>query len=129
MPYESELAIAKEAVRKACQLCSAAQAGLVTQDKLDKADKSPVTVADYGAQAVVFNLLKQNFPDIPAVGEEDSGDLQKEENAELLARIVEYAQKTDDSLDQAGVLAAIDHGGHSGGPSGRFWTLDPIDGT
>ncbi len=32
-------------------------------------------------------------------------------------------------LDEAGVLAAIDRGTDAGGPTGRHWTLDPIDGT
>lgn len=129
MPFEQELAIAKEAVRKASQLCSAAQAGLVDAEKHDKADKSPVTVADYGAQALVLSTIAQAFPEDPAVGEEDSSDLRKEENAELFSRVVEYVQKVDASLDKEAVLDAIDRGNHEGGSSGRFWTLDPIDGT
>ncbi len=129
MPFEQELAIAKEAVRKASLLCSAAQRGLVDAEKHDKADKSPVTVADYGAQALVLSTLAHAFPADPAVGEEDSSDLRKDENAELFARVVEYAQKVDSSLDADSVLAAIDRGNHAGGPEGRFWTLDPIDGT
>lgn len=129
MPFEKELAVAQEAVRKASQLCSAAQRGLVDAEKHDKADKSPVTVADYGAQALVLSTLAAAFPDDPAVGEEDSSDLRKAENAELFSRVVEYAQKVDASLDADSVLAAIDRGSHSGGSSGRFWTLDPIDGT
>ncbi|MDQ8198485.1 3'(2'),5'-bisphosphate nucleotidase [Pelagicoccus enzymogenes] len=129
MPFEKELAVAQEAVSKASQLCSAAQRGLVDAEKHDKADKSPVTVADYGAQALVLSTLAAAFPGDPAVGEEDSSDLRKAENAELFSRVVEYAQKVDASLDADSVLAAIDRGSHSGGSSGRFWTLDPIDGT
>ncbi len=129
MPFQQELAIAKEAVRKASLLCSAAQRGLVDAEKHDKADKSPVTVADYGAQALVLSTLAESFPADPAVGEEDSSDLRKEENADLFARVVEYAQKIDASLDADSVLAAIDRGNHDGGSEGRFWTLDPIDGT
>lgn len=129
MPFEKELAIAKEAVRKASLLCSAAQRGLVDTEKHDKADKSPVTVADYGAQALVLSTLAAAFPEDPAVGEEDSSDLRKEENAELFSRVVEYAQKVDCGLDADSVLAAIDRGNHDGGSEGRFWTLDPIDGT
>ncbi|MDQ8179044.1 3'(2'),5'-bisphosphate nucleotidase [Pelagicoccus sp. SDUM812005] len=129
MPFQQELNVAKEAVLKASLLCSAAQRGLVDAEKHDKADKSPVTVADYGAQALVLSTLAQAFPKDPAVGEEDSSDLRKPENAELFARVVEYAQKIDGSLDADSVLAAIDRGNHAGGADGRFWTLDPIDGT
>lgn len=32
-------------------------------------------------------------------------------------------------LSQEDVLAAIDSGRSNGGPSGRHWVLDPIDGT
>lgn len=129
MPFENELAIAKEAVRKASLLCAAAQAGLVDAEKHDKADKSPVTVADYGAQALVLSTLATAFPADPAVGEEDSSDLRKTENADLFSRVVAYAQKIEPALDAEAVLAAIDRGNHYGGAQGRFWTLDPIDGT
>lgn len=129
MPYESELSIAKTAVQKASFLCSAAQRGLVDSEKHDKADKSPVTVADYGAQALVLSTLASAFPDDPAVGEEDSSDLRKPENAALFSKVVEYAQKVDSTLDADAVLSAIDRGNHAGGAKGRFWTLDPIDGT
>lgn len=129
MPLESELAVAKEAVRKASLLCVAAQKGLVPQEKHDKADNSPVTVADYGAQALVLTTLAAAFPDDPAVGEEDSGDLRQASNADLLARVSEYVRRIEPDLDTAAILDAIDRGGHAGGASGRFWTLDPIDGT
>lgn len=129
MHFAQELAIAKEAVRKASLLCSAAQSGLVDGEKHDKADKSPVTVADYGAQALVLSTLAHAFPADPAVGEEDSSDLRKPENTELFSKVVQYAQKIDPALDAESVLIAIDRGNHTGGASGRFWTLDPIDGT
>ncbi len=129
MSYETELAVAKEAVRKASLLCSAAQSGLIDAEKHDKADKSPVTVADYGAQALVLDTLAKAFPNDPAVGEEDSGDLRQPENAELFASVVSYVQRIEPGLEADSILAAIDRGSHEGGKQGRFWTLDPIDGT
>ncbi len=129
MDLQKELIVAKNAVQKACQLCSEAQRGLVDSEKHDKADKSPVTVADYGAQAVILNELALAFPDDLAVGEEDSGDLLLPENEALLNSVVSYASKIEPSLDRASTLAAIDRGSHTGGATGRFWTLDPIDGT
>ena len=129
MPYDTELEVAKNAVRKACQLCSEAQRNLALDDKRDKDDKSPVTVADYGAQAVVFHELEKAFPNDPAVGEEDAADLRLPENEALLSRVVEYAQKVEPSLDTSSTMSAIDRGGYAGGKTGRFWTLDPIDGT
>jgi 3'(2'), 5'-bisphosphate nucleotidase / inositol polyphosphate 1-phosphatase len=33
------------------------------------------------------------------------------------------------SFSKEGILSAIDDGKSEGGPSGRHWVLDPIDGT
>jgi 3'(2'), 5'-bisphosphate nucleotidase / inositol polyphosphate 1-phosphatase len=33
------------------------------------------------------------------------------------------------SFSKEGILSAIDDGKSEGGPSGRYWVLDPIDGT
>ncbi|MCH6255299.1 3'(2'),5'-bisphosphate nucleotidase [Puniceicoccaceae bacterium K14] len=129
MNLESELSIARSAVEKACQLCAAAQKGLVPQEKHDKADKSPVTVADYGAQAVIFDAIFKQFPNDKAVGEEDSGDLNKPENKALLQKIVEYVVSVTPDLDESKILSIIDRGNYEGGTAERFWTLDPIDGT
>ena len=68
--YSQELKAAKEAVAKAASLCSEAQADLQSIGALDKADKSPVTIADFGAQALVLNSLAKAFPNDPATGEE-----------------------------------------------------------
>ncbi|KAJ2284679.1 3'(2'),5'-bisphosphate nucleotidase, partial [Coemansia sp. RSA 2706] len=49
---EKERAVAIEAVERASQVCKAVFKRLVTDETLTKKDKSPVTVADYSAQAV-----------------------------------------------------------------------------
>ena len=51
MSYEVERGIAIEAVLQACRLCRAVQAELIPREAA-KDDRSPVTVADFGAQAV-----------------------------------------------------------------------------
>ncbi len=129
MTLERELTIAKQAVERACKLCATAQPNLASSETHSKEDKSPVTVADYGAQALVLKSLWDAFPDDPAVGEEDTDDLGNPENELLLSRIVDQFQKIDPSMDKAEILSSISRGGAQGGPSGRFWTLDPIDGT
>ena len=43
--------------------------GLVAGASLQKGDKSPVTVADFAAQAIVSHLLAEVVPSIPMVGE------------------------------------------------------------
>jgi 3'(2'), 5'-bisphosphate nucleotidase len=129
MTYADPRRVAIEAVLKACRLCRRVQETLVSEETLAKKDQSPVTVADYGAQAVVGHELFRAFPDIPLVGEEDAAALRKSENAELRGRVVEGVRSITPGLDEATILDAIDRGTHEGGPRGRHWTLDPIDGT
>lgn len=129
MSYERERAAAIEAVEVAGRLCQVVQAALVDQASMAKKDKSPVTVADFGAQAVVSHTLKSAFPGVPLVGEEDADELREPGNAELRSRVVEHVQRAVPSLREAEILELIDRGTHAGGGSGRHWTLDPIDGT
>lgn len=121
-----ELAVACAAVREATVLCETVRREMVTP-ALTKEDRSPVTVADFGAQALVCRALLREFPDDPVVGEEDAAALRtdgevaaRDAMARFVARSVPGA-----SVDEA--LAWIDHG--NGAVSPRYWTLDPIDGT
>ncbi len=129
MNYEAELKVAIESVIKACRLCMKVQSSLVTEDTKMKKDKTFVTVADYGAQAVVCRELKNAFPDIPIVAEEDASELRNGEGKAMTAAILEYASDVFPGFDEESLLTAIDSGDYAGGPEGRFWTLDPIDGT
>jgi len=129
MSYELERMTAVHAVLKACNLCQSVQQALVSEDTAAKQDRSPVTVADFGAQAVVIHLLKASFPNDPIVAEEDASELAKAENAGLKRRVLEHVGAILPGLEEARVMDAIGAGGHAGGKSNRFWTLDPIDGT
>jgi len=129
MIYELERRAALEAVIKACKLASAVQAAHLAGGVLDKEDKSPVTVADFGAQAVVSKHLAAVFPHDPLVGEEDSALLRQTENARLKDAVLKHVRMITPQLKEKETFAAIDRGNAEGGPQGRFWTLDPIDGT
>jgi 3'(2'), 5'-bisphosphate nucleotidase len=94
-----------------------------------KKDKSPVTVADFGAQAIISHDLALVFPADPLVGEEHAGDLAGDAEAALKAGVIRGVQAIASELNEAAILAAISRGNHAGGAKGRFWTLDPIDGT
>ncbi|KAJ2762620.1 3'(2'),5'-bisphosphate nucleotidase [Coemansia sp. BCRC 34490] len=127
---EKERAVAIEAVERASRVCQAVFKRLVNEETLTKKDKSPVTVADFGAQAIINQILEQNFPNDPIVGEEDSKDLQGDEGKVLCEKVVglvNTAVEQPMSVDE--VLRAIDRGQYEGSGSGRYWTLDPIDGT
>lgn len=129
MVLSNERSVAVQAVLEACRVCQSVQDNLVSESTLAKKDKSPVTVADFGAQALVSRALVEAFPADPLVGEEDAAALRTPENAELCAKVVAAVRDVAPSMDEAQVLAAIDRGTHAGGAKGRIWTLDPIDGT
>ncbi|MBN1334343.1 MAG: 3'(2'),5'-bisphosphate nucleotidase [Deltaproteobacteria bacterium] len=125
----TERQIALEAVQAACRACRLVE-GDLTGASLDKDDRSPVTVADFASQAVVSIALGRAFPDLHIVGEEDASALRDPAHAALADRVVATVRRVDPaSGDADAVLAAIDRGRDTGGPKGRFWVLDPIDGT
>ncbi len=127
--FEAEWQAAVAAVRDACRLARQVRAELVTDDTLTKRDRSPVTIADLGIQAIVSEHLGAIFPDDPMMGEEEAGLLHDPVNAELKRRAVAQAARIVPGMTEARMLAALERGHHGGGDAGRFWTLDPIDGT
>jgi 3'(2'), 5'-bisphosphate nucleotidase len=129
--FEREQTQAIEAVRTAARLCQAVRANLAP-DVLDKKDKSPVTVADFGSQAVVCQAIRHAFPLDPIMAEEDAAELRLPANAAILTQVVEQVRGV--GLDLADALSAEDvchwiDRGVTHEYSDRFWTIDPIDGT
>ena len=94
---------------------------------LTKDDKSPVTVADFLAQAIIGRILSQAFPDIPLVAEETSTALQDPSGAQILTQVTNYVNKLIPDATPESVCDWIDSGVAE--PVERFWVLDPIDGT
>jgi 3'(2'), 5'-bisphosphate nucleotidase len=94
-------------------------------DSLEKDDRSPVTVADFGSQALVCQCLTEAFPDDVIVAEEDSTDLRA--HSDKLAQVTQYVQRFHPDVTSETVCAWIDAG--NGAVTDRYWTLDPIDGT
>ncbi|MBN1492374.1 MAG: 3'(2'),5'-bisphosphate nucleotidase [Phycisphaerae bacterium] len=127
--YPNERQTAVQAVLEACRLCRAVQARLVSEDTLKKKDESPVTVADFGAQAIVSAELAAAFGDEPLVGEEDAAALRNPANATLAEQVFAHVRALRPADTAEAILAAIDRGRHPGGAGSRYWTLDPIDGT
>uniref|UniRef100_A0A804RDE3 3'(2'),5'-bisphosphate nucleotidase n=1 Tax=Zea mays TaxID=4577 RepID=A0A804RDE3_MAIZE len=137
-PYAAELAAAKKAVALAARLCQRVQRSILHSDIQSKADKTPVTVADYGSQVLVCLVLKKELPShsFSIIAEEDSKDLREDGAQEIIEHITTLINETivndgsyNMSLSKEDVLSAIDGGKSEGGPSGRHWILDPIDGT
>ncbi|NNJ27328.1 3'(2'),5'-bisphosphate nucleotidase [Alienimonas chondri] len=145
MSESAALAAAVQAGRWAAAACQVVRSASGLEDgpaALDKADKSPVTVADFAAQALVCRALAEAFPDDPVVGEEDAAALRttadwQGEKAGFVEQVTHavnaaLAQFKLPTATTAEILDWIDRGGADGAVGengGRFWTVDPIDGT
>lgn len=127
VPYGPELRAALDAVRQAAKVCQAVQSAITTE-ALAKKDNSPVTVADYGSQAIVCRALKAAFPNDPVIGEEGAAELRTADGAAFLDQVVREVRAAGVNGTPEEICDWIDHGGSSE-YSPRFWTLDPIDGT
>jgi len=126
---DSEREAALAAVRAAGALCARAQGRLAAGETLTKGDDSPVTVADFAAQAVVVAELVARLGPIELVGEEDAADLARDDQATLRDGVVGLvAAQLGRAVEAGQVLDWIAAGG-ADGTSDRYWTLDPIDGT
>ena len=76
---------------------------------MEKADRSPVTVADFGAQALICQTIGEAFPKDAIVAEEDSQELRK--NPQLMPRVTGYVNSfTEESLSTQAVCDWIDRG-------------------
>lgn len=127
-PYSDERQIAIQAVQEAARLCQAVRDGL-RPEALTKEDRSPVTIADFGSQALICRQLREAFPGDPIMAEEDSASLREPSNRPLLEATTRHVGEVlgiDASAEQ--VCSWIDEG-NLAEQRERFWTLDPIDGT
>lgn len=126
MAYEQELQVAIAAVSDAAVLCERVrqQRG---GEAMQKQDQSPVTIADFGAQAIICRALALAFPQDAIVAEESATLLKQPEMRDQLEQVTTYVQQVVPDATPETVLTWIDHG--KGTIPSRYWTLDPIDGT
>jgi len=113
-------------VTEATQLVRRVQKEMVVRT-LAKGDKSPVTVADFAAQALIGKRLEETFPEMGFVGEESSEALQSDEGHKTLEQITGILQSYIPGATEKEICQWIDRG--AGEPTDNFWTLDPVDGT
>lgn len=137
-PLLHERRIAELAVLRAAKLTKKV---LSSVSEVSKQDSTPVTVADFAAQALIISALRNAFPEDSFVGEEDAAVLRQDEALrERVYQLVSSAQAEGCEDDGGSLLASpasmaemldvIDLGGRGqGGRSGRFWVMDPVDGT
>ena len=127
MPYQDELKAGITAVKKAIRLCRNAESRLEKVSAIEKKDRTPVTLADLGSQAVITTVLQSAFPVDPIVAEETADSLRKNPDfGQQVLKLIQCEERID-TLSK--VIAVIDSAVHETDFTGRFWTLDPIDGT
>ena len=129
-PRRDDVLVALSAVRKACQVTNQLQPrDPEAISTVTKTDHSPVTVADYAAQALVLDHLHVAFPKDSFIAEESSIALEKDANlAEqvLAASSMSNVEHLKKSIDLGKDYL---HWEQQGGRPSRVWCLDPIDGT
>lgn len=126
--YSALTTAAHHAVYLAALVTREVQSSLDDLRAITKDDKSPVTVADFAAQAIVAKVLTDHLGDIRLVAEESSTFLRDPDHATHLQATLAAVQAVWPEATEDSLLAAIDRGSADTHHAG-FWTLDPVDGT
>lgn len=119
----------RAAVRQAAELCRLVQENyLVAETKTAGDHSEPVTIADYGSQAIICRVLQRHYPDDAVVAEESGGQFLDLVNAEQRAQVRQLlAQVLGEPVSEAELVNWLDFG--AGVSARRTWVIDPIDGT
>ncbi|KAA3604364.1 MAG: 3'(2'),5'-bisphosphate nucleotidase [Planctomycetota bacterium] len=128
-PTDRILDVAREAGRSAAAVCRAVLGEApAAPEAMAKLGKEPVTVADYGSQAVILRAVQAAFPEHGVIAEEGAEHLREnagDHGSQQIVRLVGQTIGEEVSFDQ--VCSWIDHDGSGG--SEFTWSIDPIDGT
>jgi 3'(2'), 5'-bisphosphate nucleotidase len=125
--YTKERQIAVEVMRQAAQMTRQIREKSGKPQTMLKPDTSPVTIADFAVQALVCHVLNREFPEDAIVAEEDAGSLRQANGGSVLEEVSAYLQPYVSNAEPEAVCDWVDLG--NGAPQGRFWVLDPVDGT
>ncbi|MDB9311661.1 3'(2'),5'-bisphosphate nucleotidase [Spirulina sp. CS-785/01] len=124
--YDPDTKVAVTAVQQAAQLCEAVRQQQQSP-AYEKSDASPVTVADFGSQAIICRALSDRFPTDAIIAEEDAAMLRQPQNHDRALAVTQQVQQIFPEATPQTVIDWIDRGSSAIAP--RYWTLDPIDGT
>ncbi|OCK81725.1 carbohydrate phosphatase [Lepidopterella palustris CBS 459.81] len=138
-PYARELALALQTVHRASLLTKQFLRSLSNNVAAEtKTDDSPVTIADFAAQALIISAISAVFPSDGFIGEESATALREKPSlCSNVWNLVSSAPQVGDFEGEAlrkpkGVqemLDVIDLGAGEQTAKGRVWVLDPVDGT
>ncbi len=130
-----------DAVRQAAQLCAQVQHTRIAsaqnnpeQDDVRgiarKTGAEPVTIADYGSQALLCRAISRAYPAAAVIAEEGGtafstllSDTDQQAVAGLVGAVLGEAVTTAD------IVRWLDHGQDRSEGDGFTWVIDPIDGT
>lgn len=145
-PYRDDLSQALRVVHAASLLTKSVLRSLKNSVSAEtKADDSPVTVADFAAQAIIISALHAAYPDDAFLGEESADQLRN--NQGLADRVWQLVLQAKEKHAQSSALQhaqhppltfptscsdmldTIDRGTNAHTSTGRIWIMDPVDGT
>lgn len=129
MNLNNELQVALRAVSKAASVCVSIRKSRACEAAISKQDRSPVTIADFGSQAVIIRELLEHFPDARIVAEEDSSAMDPLHGSALGQEMVDAVAQVAPGATWEQIASWVARGNDEGGSTGRFWAIDPIDGT
>ncbi len=117
------------AARDAAQLCRLVQEKyLVASAKSSGAGTEPVTIADYGSQAIICRALQAHYPDDAVVAEESGEQFLQLVDAEQRAQVLSLLTRIlREPVSEDELVAWLDFGVDR--RAARTWVIDPIDGT
>jgi 3'(2'), 5'-bisphosphate nucleotidase len=153
MAYSAELRLALRAVHRASLLTKSVLRSLSNNVSAEtKADDSPVTIADFAAQALLISALHAAYPTDAFLGEESADALRQ--NEALADRVWQLVQQAKNEAHAGGAKSGREQGNSGkdeelaspkskeemfelidrGGKGeitrrGRVWVMDPVDGT
>ncbi|MFN8377935.1 MAG: inositol monophosphatase family protein [Anaerolineae bacterium] len=117
----------RHAARLAAQLSRLVQAQHLG-DAAQKDGREPVTLADYGAQAILGRALLRAYPEDGVSSEESASQFVELQAPERRAAIVALvASVLGEDVTESDMVRWLDQG--RGRETWRMWTIDPIDGT
>ncbi|OHS95284.1 Inositol monophosphatase family protein [Tritrichomonas foetus] len=120
--FEKEASCCLPVLIETASLSLEFQKNLTQQDWFRKEDRSPVTVYDYVLQTYLVDAITSQFPEDPIIAEESlDGDI----DPKFISKIEETIKHK--KFDLKKIFGKVS----SCAPSkiGRFWVIDPIDGT
>lgn len=114
-----------DAVRRASILCREVQKFHIVENA--KSGNEPVTIADYGSQAIINKAIREAFPDDAIMAEENGTQFMELVAAEQRKQVAQLVSMVlGEYTDESEIARWLDYSNEG---SGRVWVIDPIDGT